>query len=460
MTGVRSVNEKINKFRKSGEVMGTSLATDGSDKKKVMLTSILFMGLGHIVHLKQWVKGIFFAIIEVIFLCFIPFFITKLDDLVHIGKDQSMIPVAERQMSTFMLIDGIIALAFIAIFIVIYVLSVKSALADYREYCISGKFADNRDATKGILGKAFPIVGLAPALILIVFFVIVPLIFSITAGFTNWSNPDHIPPGGSVNWVGLENYIGMFGGEAEWSSAFLRVAGWTLIWGFCATFTNYFGGMIMAVIFNQTKLKIAPVFRAIFILPYAIPNILSMMVWKNLLNGSSGTVNRTLEAMGLINDAIPWLSDVNYARMTCVLVNLWAGFPYFMMLIAGQMTAISTDIFEAAAIDGANKFQIFKSITLPMVLYQTVPLIIMSFTHNVNNFGVIYFLTGGAPNVASSTTTKAGGTDIVVTWIYKLTMDDMNYKNASVLAMFVFIVLAPFAIFNFMNTKSFKEGEL
>ena len=120
------------------------------------------------------------------------------------------------------------------------------------------------------------------------------------------------------------------------------------------------------------------------------------------------TVNKTLEAMGLIDHAIPWLSDVNYARMTCVLVNLWAGFPYFMMLIAGQMTAISTDIFEAAAIDGANKFQIFKSITLPMVLYQTVPLIIMSFTHNVNNFGVIYFLTGGAPNVASSTTTKSG----------------------------------------------------
>ena len=113
--------------------MGTSLATDGSDKKKVMLTSILFMGLGHIIHLKQWVKGIFFAIIEVIFLCFIPFFITKLDDLVHIGKDQSMIPVAERQMSTFMLIDGIIALAFIAIFIVIYVLSVKSALAAFLE---------------------------------------------------------------------------------------------------------------------------------------------------------------------------------------------------------------------------------------------------------------------------------------------------------------------------------------
>lgn len=440
--------------------MGTSLATDGSDKKKVLLTSILFMGLGHIVQLKQWIKGAFFAIIEVLFLCMLPWLVSKINDMIHMGRDQSAIPVAERQLSTFMLIDGIIALAIIAIFVVLYYLSVKGALNEYREYCISGKYADNRDATKGILGKAFPIVGLAPALVLIIFFVIVPLVFSITAGFTNWASPDHIPPGNSVNWVGLENYIDMFGGEEDWTSAFLHTAGWTLIWGVCATVTCYFGGMIMAVIFNETKLKIAPVFRAIFILPYAIPNILSMMVWKNLLNGSSGTVNRTLEALHIISEPIEWLSDVTMARITCILINLWAGFPYFMMLIAGQMTAISTDIFEAAAIDGANKFQVFRNITLPMVLYQTVPLIIMSFTHNVNNFGAIYFLSGGGPSTLATTTTKAGGTDIVVSWIYKLTMDDMNYKNAAVLAMFVFVVLAPFAIVNFMNTKSFKEGEL
>lgn len=440
--------------------MGTSLSTDGSDKKKILLTSILFMGLGHIVHLKEWVKGAFFAVIEVIFLCMLPWLVSKISDMINMGRDQLAIPIAERQMSTFMLIDGIIALAFIAIFAVIYYLSVKGALNDYREFCVTGKYIDNRDATKGILGKAFPIIGLAPALILIVFFVIVPLVFSITAGFTNWANPDHLPPGNSVNWVGLENYIDMFGGEADWTSAFLHVAGWTLIWGFCATVTCYFGGMVMAVIFNESKLKIAPVFRAIFILPYAIPNILSMMVWKNLLNGSSGTVNRTLEALHIISEPIPWLSDVTMARVTCILINLWAGFPYFMMLIAGQMTAISTDIFEAAAIDGANKFQVFKSITLPMVLYQTVPLIIMSFTHNVNNFGAIYFLSGGGPNTTATTTTKAGGTDIVVSWIYKLTMDEMDYKHAAVLAMFVFIVLAPFAIVNFMNTKSFKEGEL
>lgn len=433
--------------------MGTSLATDGSDKQKILRTSLAFMGLGYILHMKEWVKGIFFAIIEVIFICFLPKTLKAIGGLINIGKTPG-------EMSTFVMIDGFIVLAIVIIFAFIYFLSVKGTLNSYREYCISGKMPDNRDATKDLLGKTFPVIGLAPAFILIVFFVIVPLIFSISAGFTNWSNPDHIPPGGSVNWVGLENYINMFGGEADWASAFARVAGWTLIWGFMATLTCYFGGLVMAVIFNELDLKVAPVFRAIFILPYAVPNILTMLVWTNLLNGSNGTINKTLRAMHIINDSIPWLSDKNLARFTAIFINLWAGFPYFMMLIAGQMTAISTDIFEAASIDGANRTQIFTNITLPMVLYQTVPLIIMSFTHNVNNFGVIYFLTNGAPNVASTTTTKAGGTDIVVTWIYKLTMDDMNYKNASVLAMFVFIVLAPFAIFNFMNTKSFKEGEL
>lgn len=435
--------------------MGTSLATDGSDRQKVLTTSCLFMGAGYIVHMKEWVKGVFFALIELIFICFLPKTLSNLGGMMFIGR------VKTGEMSHFKMIDGFITLAIVVIFAVIYYLSVKGTLDAYRDYCISGKLADNRDATKGLLGKTFPVIGLAPALILIVFFVIVPLVFSIAAGFTNWSNPDHIPPGHSINWVGLENYINMFGGDNSWASAFARVAGWTLVWGFLATITCYFGGLIMAVIFNELDLKVAPVFRAIFILPYAIPNILTMLVWTNLLNGSNGTINKTLMQLGIIDNVIPWLSEKNFARFTCIFINLWAGFPYFMMLIAGQMTAISADIFEAASIDGANRTQVFKSITLPMVLYQTVPLIIMSFTHNVNNFGVIYFLTGGAPSYGTqTTTTKAGATDIVVTWIYKLTMDDMNYKNASVLAMFVFIVLAPFAIFNFMNTKSFKEGEL
>ena len=288
----------------------------------------------------------------------------------------------------------------------------------------------------------------------------VPLVFSACVAFTNYSAPNNIPPNNTVDWVGLANFKAMFGGSAAWSTGFGRVALWTVVWGAFATLTCYFGGMIMAVVLQQSKLKIAPVFRTIFILPYAVPAVVSMLVWANLLNGSFGIVNRTLIALGITSSAIPWLSNEWLAKFVCVLVNLWAGFPYFMLLITGSMTAISNDIYEAATIDGANQFQIFKRIILPLVLYQTTPLIIMSFTHNVNNFGAIFFLTTGYPVVSDSTTTGAGGTDILVTWIYKLTVNLLKYNYAAVLAVVIFVVLAPFAIYNFRRTKSYKDGEL
>jgi arabinogalactan oligomer/maltooligosaccharide transport system permease protein len=301
---------------------------------------------------------------------------------------------------------------------------------------------------------------LAPAFVLILFFVVVPLVFSACVAFTNYSSPSNIPPNHMVDWVGLDNFKYMFGGDATWTGALVRVIIWTLCWAALATFTCYFGGMLMAVVLNDSNVKFRGIFRSVLILPYAVPSVISMLVWKNLLNGAFGTVNRTLIELGWIKVAIPWLSDPWMAKFTTVMINLWAGFPYFMLLVTGTMTAISSDIFEAASIDGATKPQVFKTITLPLVLYQTAPLMIMSFTHNINNFGAIFFLSGGTPTVADSTLTGAGGTDILVSWIYKLTIVLMKYNYASVLAVMIFIALAPFAVFSFTRTKSWKEGEV
>lgn len=440
--------------------MNTKLNTDGSSKKKVLITSIIFMGLSHIIYFKQYVKGILYALMEILFLIFIPSIIGKITDMITLGSPQPNIPVKLRDNSIFMLIDGVMILAIVAIFVAIYVISVRGALQEYKEFCINKQFKSNKDSIKNIEGKAFPIMGLAPSVVLVVFFVLVPLVFSALVAFTNYSAPNNIPPNNTVDWVGFDNFAAMFGGNATWTAAFGRVAGWTLVWGILATVTCYFGGMIMAVVLHESKIKFAPVFRTIFILPYAVPSVVSMLVWKNLLNGSFGVVNRTLMQWGLINSPIPWLSDPTMAKFVCVLINLWAGFPYFMMLTTGTMTAISEDVYEAARIDGASKFYIFKKITLPLVLYQTMPLIIMSFTHNINNFGAIFFLTGGDPVVADTTSTSAGGTDILVTWIYNLTVNLLKYNYASVLAVMIFIVLAPFAIWQFRKTKSYKEGEV
>lgn len=440
--------------------MAERLPADGSARKKVTAVAALFMGLSHILYLKEYLKGFFFAAIEAAFLAFSPAIAAKIAGLVTLGSPKPELPIMQRDNSVFMIIDGVLALAVVAAFAIVYVLSVKNANASYDEYCRVRSFSRQSDSLRSAFGKAFPILGVAPSFIMILVFVVVPLVFSICVAFTNYSAPEHIPPNRTVDWVGLENFRALMGGEAGWTVGLGRVALWTLVWAFCATATCYFGGLLTAVLLKESRIKLAPFFRIVFILPYAVPSVVSMLVWRYLLNGTFGTVNRSLAALGLIQAPIPWLGSAGLAQIVCVVINLWAGFGYFMLLAMGTMTAISSDLYEAARIDGANRFQTLRHITLPMVLYQTIPLIIMSFTYNINNFGAIFFLTGGTPAVADSTTTSAGGTDILVTWIYKLTIVLLKYNYASVIAVMIFIVLAPFAIFNFRRTKAFKEGEL
>lgn len=435
------------------------IKNDGSSKKKILFSSLLFMGLGHILFLKEYVKGLLFAIVEIFGLLMLPNIVTKIIGLVTLGSPEPHLPIKERSNSIFMLFDGIIVVALVLAIAIVYYYSVKSALNSYEDYCKKSKLKNFKESFSDLLDKSFPIFGLFPGVMLVLFFVIVPLIFSAAVAFTNYSSPGNIPPNNTVDWVGFENFKVLLTGDSLWGQALGRVALWTFVWAILSTLTCYFGGMFIAVLLKESKIKIAPVFRSIFILPYAVPAVLSMLVWSNLLNGSFGIVNRTLMELGLIESAIPWLSDNWMAKFTVVMINLWAGFPYFMMLISGSMTAIPQDVYEAAKIDGASHFQTFMKITLPLVLFQTMPLLIMSFTHNINNFGAIFFLSGGGPIVTDSTTTSAGGTDLLITWIYDLTITLLKYNYGAAIAVMIFVILAPFAIFNFMRTKSFKEGE-
>ncbi len=432
---------------------------NGADEKKVHAAACCFMGLSHLLYLKEYVKGAFFALAEAVFIGFLPFTIHKIIELVTLGDPQPNVAVKYRSNSIFMLIDGILVLAVIALFIFLYVVSVRSAKDSYKNYCRTGRFPSQKTSLEKIGGTAFPLAGLAPCLVMLLIFVVVPLVFSVCVAFTNYSAPEHIPPKNTVDWVGLKNFKDLMFGGTTWSKGFLRVTIWTLVWAVASTFTCYFGGLLVAVQLQESGIKLANVFRFIFILPYAVPSVITMLVWKNLLNGTFGTVNRTLQALGFAGN-IPWLGNATLAQIMCVVINLWAGFGYFMMLSMGTMTAIPKDMYEAARIDGASSTQCLRHITMPLVLYQTMPLIIMSFTHNINNFGIIFFLTGGNPTVADSTITNAGGTDILVTWIYKLTITLQKYDYASVIAVLIFVVLAPFAIYQFRSTKAFKEGEV
>ena len=436
------------------------LRNDGSSRRAVFIASVVFMGLAHILFFKQYIKGAFFALIQITVLAFLPAIANTIHGMITLGEPAPHLPVMQRDHSTFMLIEGIAVLAILALVVCVYVMSVRSAGKTYKDFCATGKLARNKDSVKELFNQAFPIFGLTPAVLLVVFFVVVPLVFAALVSFTNYSSPHHLPPGNTVDWVGLDNYATLFGGETLWTGALARVALWTIAWAFLATATCYIGGMIMAVIMKDFKVPFPAFFRIIFILPYAVPAVISMLVWRNLLNGQFGAINLTLIHMGIIESGIPWLTSVWLVRFTVVLVNLWAGFPYFMLLTMGSMTAIDNDLFNAAKIDGANQFGIFRHITFPLVTFQTMPLIIMSFTHNINNFGAIFFLTGGHPVVRDTPLTSATGVDILITWIYRLTMETQQFNFAAVLAVMLFVFLAPFAIFQFMRTKSFRQGEL
>lgn len=432
---------------------------DPGRRTKVTWQAVAFMGLAHVLTLKQYLKGAIFAAIEVVFLISLPLIIGNLMSLVTLGEERLDLPVKDRPNSLFMMVDGVLTLAFIGLFVALYYVSVRSALTQEAVWEPGSRTPPRSGLRASLSGRAFPVMGLAPTVLLIVFFVVVPLVFAVLVAFTNYSAPDAIPPAKTIDWVGLENFARLFGGSAAWTGALVRVFTWTIVWAVLATVTCYFGGMLMAVLLAESNFRITPLIRGIFILPYAIPGVVSLLFWSNALNGAFGVVNKTLQSLGLIDSAIPWLSDPWLAKFMVVVINLWVGFPYFMLLVTGTMTAISRDIMEAAEVDGASKVARFRYITLPLVMYQTAPLMILSFVHNLNNFGAIFFLTGGGPSVSDTTTTGAGGTDIMVSWIYKLTITLLQYHNASVLAIMIFILLAPFAIWQFQRTKSFKEGE-
>ena len=218
----------------------------------------------------------------------------------------------------------------------------------------------------------------------------------------------------------------------------------------------FYRGLLFAVLLNSKGIRFRAFWRSIYILPWAIPAFVSILIMRNLFNGEFGPINQYLEAIGLAG--IPWLSDPFWAKFTLVVVNIWFGFPFWMVLMSGVMTGIDKELYEAAEVDGASPRQRFWRITMPIVMFSTAPLLIMQFAGNFNNFNMIYLLTQGGPvNVDYS---YAGSTDILISWIYKLTLDQSQFNMASVVSILIFIVIASISVWNFRRTRAFKEEDM
>ncbi|KRQ87667.1 Maltose transport system permease protein MalF [Caloramator mitchellensis] len=418
--------------------------------KKAMLLSLLFMGIGQFYN-KQYIKGAIYALIEVITLIFgIPYFKKSIWGLVTLGevKFHYVNGKAVFDHSLFLMLQGIIALLILAIIIIAYISNVYDAKknANRMEY--------KKTTIHDVLDRNFPFIILAPAAVFVMFIVLFPIIFSILIAFTDFSGPYHLPPRALLNWVGLNNFKDLFKLEI-WSGTFYGVFVWTVIWAILATVTTYFVGLFLALLINSNEVKFKKFWRSIIILPYAVPGFISLLVLRLMFSGP-GPINDWLEAIGL--QRVGWLTEPGPAKFVLVLVNMWLGAPYFMALMSSVLTNISKELYESADIDGATGVQKFRFITLPMVLYATAPLLITSFAFNFNNFNIIYFLADGGP--VNPEYQYAGHTDILISWIYKLTLNQQQYHMASVVSIIIFIIIASISAYSFTQTRSFKEEDL
>ena len=422
--------------------------------------SALVFGLGNIKR-KQYVKGALLLLGEILFIVFMATSgVNSLSKLPSLGtQKQGKVKVdgfwvyTAGDNSVVILLYGVCTLAICALFVGWWIMSIRSA---YKAQCLEaehGAAPSLKEDLSELLDERIPVLLMGLPTLGIVVFTVLPLIFMISMAFTNYDH-DHLV---LFDWVGLKNFATVFSNSGGIVNAkiFVSVLIWTLIWAFFATFLNFFFGMFMAMLINRATTRGKGFWRACFSMSIAVPQFVSLLV-MNVLLQPQGAINRLLMEWGWIDSALPFFTDATWARVTVIIINLWVGIPYTIMQITGILQNIPADLYEAARLDGANWWQIFTKITMPYIIFVLTPYLITTFTGNVNNFNVIYLLSQGAPTPVGS---SAGSTDLLITWLYKLTVDRNDYNLGAVIGIMTFIVLAVVSLITYRSSGSYKNEE-
>lgn len=405
----------------------------------------LIPGFGQLYN-RQFVKGIMFFILLTSFYAVTRDFISHgMWGLVTLGEN------LPEDNSVFLLAEGIIASLVVIFGLVVYVLSISDAYKNGKLTDEGRELNSLRVQYRNVINAGFPYLMISPGFILLVFVVVFPIIFGFAIGFTNY-NLYNSPPAKLVDWVGLKNFFNIFQINL-WRNTFIDVLQWTVVWTLVASTLQCTVGVLLAILVNQKDLKFKPLIRTIFILPWAVPGFVTILIFTGMFNDSFGVINNViLDFFGIEPKA--WLTDPFWTKVALIMIQTWLGFPFVFAMTTGVLQAIPNDLYEAATMDGSSKFQQLKTITLPLVLYSIAPILITQYTFNFNNFNIIYLFNNGGPAVIGS---NAGGTDILVSWIYKLTMSSSQYGIASAITLLLSIFVVGIALWQFRMTKSFKE---
>ena len=424
--------------------------------------SLFVFGLGNLLN-KQIVRGFAFLAIEIGYLVYmITFGIGALGDMVTLGTSmQEEVWDAELGIYTYTdgdnsmlcLLFGVVTIMLSIAIVFFACMSMKSAFATQYRKEKGMKVPTFRDDLHSIKEENLHVVMMAFPIVGVLTFTIVPLIYTILVAFTNYDR-DHQPPGNLFDWVGLANFESLLSTTGRLADTFWPVLGWTLIWAVFATFTCYIGGLVLALLINRKGTKAKGFWRFMFVISIAVPQFVTLLSMRTIF-AENGPLNVLLKDFGIIDKPVYWFTDPTLARIVIICINFWIGVPFTMLSTTGILQNIPGELYEAAKIDGANALTIFWKITLPYMVFVMTPSLITSFTGNINNFNVIFLLSGGGPDNVNYY--FAGDTDLLVTWLYKLTINQKDYNLGAVIGILTFIVLASVSLLTYRNTASYKD---
>ena len=434
--------------------------------------SFIIMGFGQI-SCGQIVKGILYMLTQAAFILYMIFaggghiahlFSGNLG--VRLSGEQwneslQMFEKIKGDNSFLILLYGVVSLVLFLLFTWVWFLNVKGCYENDLRIAKGESLPSIRQDLHALLNERFYVPLLFFPFLGLLVFTVMPLIFMALIAFTNYDYA-HMPPGRLFDWVGFENFKKMFSlsqGTSGFAFIFLRVLVWTFVWAFFATFTNYFLGLVIALLIQKKGIKLKTLWRTLFVLAIAVPQFVTLLLMQKILD-SDGILNK------LLGVNVLWLTDQRYLallpRIIIILVNIWIGVPYTLLMCSGILMNIPTDYYEAARIDGASPVRIFFAITLPYMMHITAPYLITQFVGNINNFNVIWLLTGGGPvdNLHYGGGSQAQSTDLLVTWLYRLTTDqNPKYNVASVIGIVIFVISAVLSLITFNRSSAIKSED-
>lgn len=352
--------------------------------------------------------------------------------------------------SIIFMVEGLVAVILMLFSIAIVAVSYKDArdvqLSMYRGIRPRTKF----ETIESVKEDGFPYIVTIITYILLSFVVILPVLTTILLSFAGMDPNNQ----SKFKWIGLKNYQLLITGTGIAGGPFWRIFLWTMIWTIAATTVAITVGFGLALIANNERIKGKTLYRTIYLLPWAVPAFITIMFFS-IMSSSNGVLTKTLEMLFGGDWAIK--QSTTLTRVALILLQTWLGSSYVFLLSTGVLQGIPADLYEAADIDGATVWQKLSKITIPLVLFQTAPLLIGQYTFNFNNFSIIYLFNGGGPFDPSKYGNMAGSTDLLISYIYKLTIQKQYQSVGAAITVFISLGLILFAYIGFKNSQAFKE---